>query len=261
MAAGAMSAKGAKRADELLKRYDKNGDGRIDDDERAEAKEVMMKDQIERQMGRANALSGGLEPFRAQALEIFDKNRDGRLDETERAAAQRFVAVRDEATVNARQLAKQFDKNGDGTIDAAEQATIESFVSELRAMGSSQARSELMRMFDGNADGKISDDEFVELEKFVRPRIESNPVQLRVHDTDGNGKLDETEWTAARKAILQWLNASGPAALTMDPIRELGLVRNPTPAEEQVRLNAVAAEVARRRAIREAASKAIPPSK
>src|SRR5687768_17068220 len=86
-------AKSAKRADELLKRYDKNGDGKIDDDERAEAKEVMMKDQIERQMGRANALSGGLEPFRVQALDLFDKNRDGQLDETERAAAQKFVAI------------------------------------------------------------------------------------------------------------------------------------------------------------------------
>jgi Ca2+-binding EF-hand superfamily protein len=258
MAGGAMATKSTKRAEELLKRYDKNGDGRIDDDERAEAKEVMMKDQIERQMGRASALPAGLEQYRAQALELFDKNRDGRLDDTEKAAVQKFLAVRDEAAVNAALLAKRFDKNGDGTVDAAEQATIESFIGELRAVSSTQARSDLMRMFDRDTDGKISDEEFVELEKFVRPRVESSPVQVRRHDSNGDGKLDETEWKAACVTILQWLNASGPSPLAMDPIRELGLVRNSTPAEEQARLNAVAAEVARRRAQREAATKGIP---
>ena len=259
MAAGATAAKSTKRAEELLQRYDKNGDGRIDDDERAEAKEVMMKEQIDRQMGRAT-LPGGLEQFRAQALELFDKNRDGRLDDSEKAAAQKLVAVRDEAAINAALLAKRFDKNGDGMIDAGEQATIESFIGELRAMNSTQARSDLMRMFDRDTDGKISDEEFVELEKFVRPRIEASPVQIRLHDRNGDGKLDETEWKAACTTILQWLNASGPSPLAMDPIRELGLVRNSTPAEEQARLNTVAAEVARRRAMREA-EKGIPPSK
>lgn len=250
IATGAMSAKGTKRADEVLKRYDKNGDGKIDDDERAEAKEVMMKDQIDRQMGRANALPGGLESFRAQTLELFDKNRDGRLDEAERAAAQKFVAIRDEAAVNASQLAKQFDKNGDGTIDATEQAALENFIRELRSLGSSNARAELLRMFDRNSDGKIDNEEFVEVEKFVRPRIESAPAQLRLHDANKDGMLDDKEWNAARPAILKWLNESeAPAAVV------------PTPAQEQARLNAVADEVARRRAVREAAIRAVPPAK
>src|SRR3954469_10548726 len=45
-----------KRNAEMLKRYDKNGDGKLDDDERAEAKEAMMKEQFDRQAARAAAL-------------------------------------------------------------------------------------------------------------------------------------------------------------------------------------------------------------
>lgn len=247
------ATKAAKRADDLLKRYDKNGDGKIDDDERADAKEVMMKDQIERQMVRTTSLPGGLEQYRAQALEIFDKNRDGRLDEAERAAAQKFVAVRDEAALNAAQLVKRFDRNGDGTIDAGEQGMIESFVAEIRSLGASQARTDLLRMFDRNTDGKVDQEEFPELEKFVRPRIEAAPVQLRRHDSNQDGHLDDAEWRAARQAILQWLNGSGPAAMDGGEIA--------TAAAEQARLNAVAAEVARRRAMREAADAAIPRTK
>ena len=289
MAAGAGATKGSKRAEELLKRYDKNGDGKIDDDERADAKEGMMKDQIDRQMARATALPGGLEQFRVQALEMFDKNRDGRLDEEERQAAQKFVAVRDGAAINVTQLAKRFDQNGDGTIDAAEQATIERFIGELRALGGSQARSELLRMFDRNSDGKIDDEEFVEVEKFVRPRIESAPEQLRRHDTNNNGILDDAELPAAPQAILLWLNASGPTAMAGESPRldeldrqkriaedlarrraesersamsgEPTVSRKLTAVEEQARLNAVAAEVARRRAGREAAKGANPPPK
>lgn len=261
MAAGAMADKGANRAEEMLKRYDKNGDGKIDDDERAEAKEVMMKDQIERQMGRANALPGGLEPFRAQTLELFDKNRDGRLDETERAAAQKFVAIRDEAAVNASQLTKQFDKNSDGTIDATEQAAIDNFIRELRTLGTSNVRAELLRMFDRNSDGKIDDEEFVEVEKFVRPRIESAPAQLRLYDANKDGMLDDQEWNAARPAILKWLNDVEPSAVASDAKRDAAQVRRPTPAEEQARLKAVAAEVKRRRAEREDAKRSAPPPK
>ena len=250
-----------KRVDELLKRYDKNGDGKIDDDERADAKEVMMKEQIERQMVRTTALPGGLEQFRTQALELFDRNRDGRLDDEERAAAQRFVAVRDEAAVNAAQLVKRFDRNGDGTLDAAEQAIAESFVDELRNLGASQARAALLRMFDRNADGKIAEDEFAEVEKFVRPRIEAAPVQLRWHDRNQDGRLDDAEWRVAKPAIQQWLNGSGAAAITADLSGPDSFRPGVDPVAEQKRLDAVAAEVARRRALREAAGGTSTPAK
>ena len=135
----------AKRAEELLKRYDKNGDGKLDDDERADAKEAMMKEQVEKQVARATALPGGLEQFRTQALEMFDKNRDGRLDDDERVAAQKFAET---YMAGAEDLNKRFDKNGNGKIDPEERTAIDAYLAELRALGSGQMRAELLRRFD-----------------------------------------------------------------------------------------------------------------
>lgn len=252
----AAAAKAAKRADDLLKRYDKNADGKLDDDERADAKEMMLKEQVDRQMARAAALPGGLEQFRTQALQLFDRNRDGQLDEGERNDAQQFLTKYRDALATVEALNKRFDQNGDGAIDATERTTIDSFLTALRGFGSHQMRSELLRRFDQNTNGKIEDGELAQLEDFVRPRVEASAVQLRRYDTDHDGKLSDAEWTVARAAIVQWLNASGPVAL------ELESMPAKTPREvEQARLDAVAAEVARRRAIREGAKKMIEPPK
>src|SRR5688500_17477397 len=207
---GGPAAKAAKRSEELLKRYDRNGDGKLDDDERADAKEEMLKEQVGRQMARAAALPGGLEQFRVEALQIFDRNRDGRLDDEERIAAQKFASAREEPGVDREELKKRFDQNGDGTIDAEERTRIESFLAALRSLGSVQMRFELLRRFDLNTDAKIDEREFVELEKFARPRVEANPEQLRRHDTNQDGKLDDAEWVVARAIIAEWLNGSGP---------------------------------------------------
>ncbi|MGH7946011.1 MAG: EF-hand domain-containing protein, partial [Opitutaceae bacterium] len=187
----APGSKAASKSDELLKRFDRNGDGKLDDDERAGAKELMLKEQVDRQMARAAELPGGLEQFRAEALQLFDRNRDGRLDEEERVAAQKFAAVQEAAAEGREQLKKRFDRNGDGTLDAGENARIDTFLSALRGLGGVQARREFLRRFDLNADGKIDEREFVELEQFVRPRVEASPEQVRRHDGNGDGKLDD----------------------------------------------------------------------
>ena len=81
----APAQKAARKADELLKRFDRNGDGRLDDDERADAKEQMLKEQVDRQMARAAELPGGLQEFRQEVLQLFDRNRDGQLDRSDTA--------------------------------------------------------------------------------------------------------------------------------------------------------------------------------
>jgi Ca2+-binding EF-hand superfamily protein len=278
-------AEKSRRSEAILKRFDKNGDGRIDEDERIEAKEIMLKEQAERMTPRTMALPPGLEPFRAEALAMFDQNRDGQLDEIERGAAQRFVTGMQEPASENAELKRRFDQDGDGKIDDGERAKLDQFVAELRALGTAQMRVQLLQRFDLNLDGKIDDEEFPELEKFVRPRIEANKVQVARYDSDGDGRLDEKEWAAARIVISAWLNASGPAALDTslmrpDPAmlrkavvdevarrreaRENGI---PMPAPtatnwspiEEARLKAVAEEVARRRAERAAAEKQLAP--
>ena len=252
MMAGSQAERAGKRAEELLKRFDKNGDGRLDDDERADAKEFTLKEQVDRQMARATALPGGLEQFRAEALQMFDRNGNGRLDDEERTAAQKFAALRRDGAGEREELEKRFDKNADGKLDADERARVESFLSALRALGTVQMRFELMRQFDVNADGKFDEQEFIEVEKFLRPRIEASPEQLRRHDTNQDGKLDDAEWVKARAMIAEWLNGPGAPTETF-----ASLTANMTPAQiEQFRLDAVAKEVARRRALRDAAMKA-----
>lgn len=243
------AARAAKRAEELLKQFDKNRDGKLDDDERAEAKEHMMKEQVDRQMARAAALPGGLEQFRVEAMQLFDRNRDGRLDDEERAAAKKFAVAREEGSGGQDELNKRFDKNGDGTLDAEERARVESFVSALRALGSVQTRFELLRRFDVNGDGKVDDAEFPELERFIRARVENSPEQLRRHDTNGDGSLDDAEWTRARAAIAEWLNGPNVAPLQSATVQPAS---GPSIEKEKARLDAVAKEVTRRRAIREA---------
>jgi Ca2+-binding EF-hand superfamily protein len=248
-----MTARAARKAEELLKLFDKNGDGKLDDDERAEAKEQMMKEQVDRQMARAAALPGGLEQFRVEALQLFDLNRDGRLDDEERSTAKKFAAAREAGNGGADELNKRFDKNGDGSLDAEERARVEAFLSAIRAVGSVQTRFELLRRFDVNGDGKIDEAEFPELEKFIRARLETSPEQLRRHDTNGDGVLDDAEWTRARAAIAEWLNGPNVASLPSAAAQQMS---RPSAEREQARLEAVAKEVERRRAIREKAMEA-----
>ena len=243
------AARAARKAGELLKQFDKNGDGKLDDDERAEAKEQTMKEQVDRQMARAAALPGGLEQFRVEALQLFDLNRDGRIDDEERSAAKKFAAAREEGSDAGDDLKKRFDKNGDGTLDAEERARVEGFLSALRTLGSVQTRFELLRRFDISGDGRIDEAEFPELEKFIRARLETSPEQLRRHDTNGDGSLDDAEWTRARAAIAEWLN--GPNVTPL-PSGAAEKPSGPSIEREKARLEAAATEVARRRALREA---------
>src|SRR3954469_7691138 len=111
----ATSSRRQQREAELLKRFDKNGDGKIDENEKAEAKIEMLK---EGEGGRA-----GAGKFREQLLKRFDKNNDGKLDETERAEA--FEALK-----NNPRFIKRFDKNQDGKLDEAELATARSQLTE-----------------------------------------------------------------------------------------------------------------------------------
>ena len=100
---------------ELLKRFDKNGDGKIDENEKPEAKLEMLK---EGGGGRA-----GAGKFREQLLNRFDKNKDGKLDENERAEAL-------EALKTNPRFVKRFDKNQDGKLDDAELAAARAQIAE-----------------------------------------------------------------------------------------------------------------------------------
>ena len=104
------------RQAEILKRFDKNGDGKLDETEKAEAKKEMQKHR---------AAGGG--KLKQRALLKYDKNGDGVLDAAERAAALADLE-------NRPRFVKRFDTDGDGKLNAEEKAAadrgLELFLSE-----------------------------------------------------------------------------------------------------------------------------------
>jgi Ca2+-binding EF-hand superfamily protein len=169
----------------LLERFDANGDGQLDEAEKAaakaafEARRTEFADQHPQLAERLDRDGDGLEPAEAlrarrlhQYLLIrFDANGDGQLDEAEKAAAKAaFEARRAE-------MIERFDANGDGVLDEAERET-------ARAAFEEQMKDE-----GGLCHGKIFD------------RI----------DTNGDGSIDRGEWQAAAEKLMQMRrNGGGP---------------------------------------------------
>jgi len=100
---------------EILKRYDLNHDGKLDDNEVAAA---MEQNREAADAGRAKRLEQ-LEKRRQAWLGEFDRNGDGKLDPAERAAMERTLRVRLERRPR---LLKRFDTDGDGKLNDAEWA-------------------------------------------------------------------------------------------------------------------------------------------
>ena len=233
-AAGALAAAenaASARTQDAGKRFDRDGDGLLDDQERAAAKEALMREQAAAPASSPAAAGpgagAGAEGFRQRMMEMFDANKDGRLDADERAAAEKFAAERG---IGGRgemreEIVKRFDKNGNGRIDGDEREPAERFMRERLAKAPAPAKREA-----GDA---------AALEKVVRSAIEKNEAQLRRFDADKNGKLDDQEWAKVRQEIARW--AGG----------DVSKAAKPTAEEEQKRLEAVAAEVKRRREMRE----------
>jgi Ca2+-binding EF-hand superfamily protein len=210
------------RTEELLKRFDKNGDGKIDDDEHAEAHETMLKEQSKRTTARG---PGAAENFRRRILELFDRNKDGRLDDAERTAARNYADERGLGPDGElrQELVDRFDANADGKLDETERGAMRQALQARMAAASGGSRGvppirqEMLRRFDRNANGRLDDAEFTELEPVLRKRFEQNPAQLKRFDTDGDGRLSDAEWSAASGQLKTFLGDSQVAPPPASP--------------------------------------------
>lgn len=93
-APGQGKAKRPEARQKILQRFDKNGNGQLDPDEREAAREAMHK---RREQGGGDSPGGpGVQDpeRRKKMLEKFDTDGDGKLSETERAAAKEARAKR-----------------------------------------------------------------------------------------------------------------------------------------------------------------------
>lgn len=167
------------RAAEMLERFDKNGDGKLDDAERAAAREEMRGAARSRPAARPGSAKGA--EIRERMLEQHDTNKDGRIDDEERAAARMAGEERIRKMDPARRAELQNRQGAGGSKGAV--------------------RPEVLERFDKDGDGKLNDAERAEMRKAAGDRIAQNPKMLERFDANGDGQLDETERAAAREAM------------------------------------------------------------
>lgn len=163
------------RRQELLKRYDLNGDGGLDDTEKAAMKEARKQERKVRGSGDIGSLAGG-EPAAGEGeggrymvkelLKRFDRDGDSKLDEAELAE---LIKQRNAAGPGApgaklrEQMLKLFDKNGDGQLDPEERAAAERF------------RADQLKRFDQNGNGQFDPEERAEA---MRAFVADHPEML-----------------------------------------------------------------------------------
>lgn len=177
---------------DITKRFDLDGDGMLDDKERAAAMAFMAKQPA---AAAATPTTGGkgkrgkvadLDNLPERVVARFDTNKDGKLDDAERAEAKKAVTERTGGKMR-EELVKRFDKNGNGKIDDDERAAAEAAVKKRRGMVAAAAKP-----------AHASD---ADVEKTLRAAITADATRLQRFDTDQDGKLSDAEWSAARAAI------------------------------------------------------------
>lgn len=90
---GAKKRPGGPDREALIKKFDANGDGKLDEAERAKAKEAFAGGRPGGKPGDRKPGAGGPGGFDREALlKKFDENGDGKLDEAERAKAKEAFA-------------------------------------------------------------------------------------------------------------------------------------------------------------------------
>jgi Ca2+-binding EF-hand superfamily protein len=146
---------------EMLQRFDKDGDGKLNDEEKAAAKAAMQQRQGD---------------MREEALKRFDANGDGKLDDAERATAQEAMhkqrggQMTDEQRAKARAefqaYAAKHDKDGDGKLSPEERKSAR----EAWAAENPEAAARMRAAADKDGDGTISDAERKEAGKEMRKK-------------------------------------------------------------------------------------------
>ena len=193
--------------DEAMKRFDKNGDGRLDDEERAEALREMKK--------KGGEIQGQLRQF---MLRRYDADGNGTLEPAERKTA--FDETMKQLEENGPLVKntvlgfvhKRFDTNGDGSLDKDELGV---------------ARDELTkRIIEGIPMGDAPTKPIDPVARKKQAEEQRKQEMLDRFDADGNGTLDEREREAAKSELKKRYDELDAAAAADAPAKPAA---NPAP--------------------------------
>lgn len=194
---GRLLGKAADRVkEEAMKRFDANGDGKLDDAERAEAMEALKK--------KGGEMQAQLRQF---MLRRFDADKNGTLDETERKAA--FEETMEQLEQNGPMVKNtilgmvhsRFDADGNGKLDEKELGTAREELLKRIVQGVGGADATAPKAVDPAVRRKEADDK-------------RKKEMLDRFDTDGDGTLDEGEREKAKaelKKLYDEFDANLPA--------------------------------------------------
>jgi Ca2+-binding EF-hand superfamily protein len=264
----------------ILERFDEDGDGQLDEQERRQARRAMQRRQAQRRPGQGQAPGArgqrGQRPTREELFRRFDTDGDGQLDEQERQRlrqeVQRHRARRggqgrmgDRGQTGQRpsreEILQRFDANGNGQLDPEERRQVRQAMQRRRQGGPGQpgarqrarpGREEILKRFDANGNGQLDPEEREAARQAMQERRrgaqgpgrrtgEQGPGRrggpgpgargpsrdeiLKQYDANGDGKLDEAE----REKLREEMRARRPAG----PAPEGPPPAEPPPAEPE----------------------------
>ena len=229
-----------KNFQELIKRFDRDGDGRLNEQERQ-----LMRQEMEKRASTDTATR----PSREEIIKKYDRNGDGRLDTRELAAMRsQMTRTRDGAGKRPsgnnrpggdnRAMIERFDTNKNGRLDPPEQQKMREALQQRQTAKPSQSqrpaqpgnrssganRQQVLQRFDANGNGRLDPDEqqkareaFEEARRrgggqrdssrtqgiqpsSRQPRLKTSSL-LEKYDANKNGRLDADERKLALDAM------------------------------------------------------------
>ena len=199
---------GGNMRERIMKEYDKNEDGDLDEEEQAAMREGFQKRMEEWQQKRE--------------LERHDKDGDGQLSEAEQAEADKGRAEREERMKDWRgrmeqrraEWTKQWDKDGDGELNDEERAAMREGMADRGAQMGRQIGEMLgglTERYDADGDGDLNEEERGALRDDIRKRFSAVREEA---DADGDGEVSGEERDAVRKKYTDKYDADGDGELS-----------------------------------------------
>jgi Ca2+-binding EF-hand superfamily protein len=176
-------------------RFDANGDGKLDEDERAE---------LESALGDHAKLKERLFEIGVHARHhvwkrlvwVYDVDGDGSLDREERKDLHAAVKARCEA--RKQHILERFDADGDGALDDGEmRAAIKAHVETRR-----ERLRDTLQKVDADGDHRVEDVERAAARAALKANyLEKRAAMKEKFDANDDGKLDDAEIAALKEAI------------------------------------------------------------